>query len=76
MSAQGGPGLYPKLGFKWIVAPLTSMLKMTGLSDLALRELGTDEVVGGGGNADEMIVDSSKLSKSRGIVKSRKTSKA
>ena len=51
------------------------MLKTTGLSDLTLRELGTDEVVGGGGRADETIVDLSKLSKSRKIVKSRKTLK-
>ena len=41
------------------------MLKTTGLSDLALTELGTDEVVGSDGRADEMVVDSSKLSKSR-----------
>ena len=63
-------------GFRWIAAPLTSMLKTTGSSDLAPRELGTDEVVGGGGRADETVVDSSKLSKSRRIVESRKTSKA
>ena len=44
------------------------MLKMTGLSDLALKGLGTDEVVGGSGRADETVVDSSK-SKSRRIVK-------
>ena len=63
-------------GFRWIAAPLTSLLKTTGSSDLAPGELGTDEVVGGSGRADETVVDSSKLSKSRRIVKSRKTSKA
>ena len=52
------------------------MLKMTGSSDLALRKLGTDEVVGGSGRADETVVDLSKSSKSQRIVKSRKTSKA
>ena len=62
-------------GFKWIAIPLTSMLKMTESSDLALRKLGTDEVVGIGGRADKTVVDLSKLSKSRRIVKSRKTSK-
>ena len=87
-----GPGLYPSQyetfrfssdfyrcfiqGFRWIAASLTSILKTTGSSDLAPRELGTDEVVGGGGRADETVVDSSKSSKSRGIVKSQKTSKA
>ena len=55
----------PKV-FRWIAAPLTSMLKMTGSSDLAPRELGTDEVVGGSGRADETVVDLSKSSKSRG----------
>ena len=40
------------------------MLKTTGSSDLALRELETDKVVGGGGKVDEMVVDLSKLSKS------------
>ena len=66
-------------GFRWIAAPLTSMLKTTGSSDLAPRELGTDEVVGGGGRADETVVDLSKLSKcqkSQRIVKSRKISRA
>ena len=57
-------------GFRWIVAPLASMLKTTGSLDLAPRELGTDEVVGDGGRADETVVDLSKLSKVR------KTSKA
>ena len=51
-------------GFKYLATPLTSMLKATGLSDLALKELGTDEVVGGGSRVDETVVDSSKLSKS------------
>ena len=45
------------------------MLKTTGSLDLAPRELGTNEVVGGGGRADETVVDSSKSSKSRRIVK-------
>ena len=40
------------------------MLQTTGSSDLAPKELGTDEVVGGGGRADETVVDSSKWSKS------------
>ena len=52
-----------------MATPLTSMLKTTGSSDLAPRELGIDEVVGGGGRADKTVVDSSKLSKSRRIVK-------
>ena len=55
-------------GFRWIAAPLTSMLKTTGSSDLALRELGTNEVVGGDARADETVVDLSK-SKSWRIVK-------
>ena len=63
-------------GFRWIAAPLISLLKTTGSSDLAPGELGTDEVVGGSGRADETVVDLSKSSKSRRIVKSRKTSKA
>ena len=50
-------------GFRWIAAPLTSMLKTTGSLDLAPRELGTNEVVGGGGRADETVVDSSKCQK-------------
>ena len=40
------------------------MLKVTGSSDLVPRELGTDEIIGDGGRADETVVDSSKLSKS------------
>ena len=62
-------------GFRWIVAPLTSMLKMTGSSDLVPRELRTDEVIGGSGRADETVVNLSKSSKSRKVVKSQKTSK-
>ena len=54
-------------GFRWIAAPLTSMLKMTGSSDLAPRELGTDEVVGGGGRADETVVDLSSRQKSKNL---------
>ena len=56
-------------GFRWIAAPFTSMLKTTRSSNLTPKELGTDEVVGGGGRADETVVDLSKLSKSRKIVK-------
>ena len=59
-------------GFRWITAPLTSMLKTTRSSDLAPRELGTDEVVGNSGRADEKVVDLSKSSKSRRIVKKSK----
>ena len=55
--------------FRWIAAPLTSMLKTTRSSDLAPRELETDEVVGSSGRADETVVDLSKLLKSRRIVK-------
>ena len=62
-------------GFRWIATPLTSMLKMTGSSDLAPRKLGTDEVVGGSGRADETVVDLFKLSKSRRIVKKLKNLK-
>ena len=66
-------------GFNGIAAPLTSMLKTTGSSGLSAPKAfraENDEVVGGGGRADETVVDSSKSSKSRRIVKSRKTSKA
>ena len=52
------------------------MLKTIRSSDLALRELETDEIVKGGGRANEMVMDLSKSSKSRGIVKSRKPLKA
>ena len=57
------------------MVPLTSMLKTIGSSDLAPRELGIVEVVGGSDKADKTVVDSSKSSKSQRIVKSRKTSK-
>ena len=60
--------LLPRV-FRWITAPLTSMLKTTGLSNLAPKELGTDEIVGGSGRADETVVDLSKSSKSQRIVK-------
>ena len=50
-------------GFSRIAAPLTSMLKTTGSSDLAPRELGADEVVGGGGKADDRNLSKSKKSK-------------
>ena len=65
------PNVYRRFiqGFRWIATPLTSMLKTTESSDLAPRELGTDEVVGGGGRADETVVDSSKSSESRRIFK-------
>ena len=63
-------------GFKWIAAPLTSMLKTTGSSDLAPKELETDEVIGGGSRADKIVVDLSKLSKVRKLSKIWKTSKA
>ena len=42
---------------------------MTGLSGSAPKELGTDEIVGGGGRANETVVDSSKWSKSCQKVK-------
>ena len=45
------------------MAPLTSMLKTTGSSDLVLRKLGTDKVVGGSGRVGETVMDSSKSSK-------------
>ena len=45
------------------MAPLTSMLKTTELSNLASRELGTNEVVGGGGKADDRNLSKSKKSK-------------
>ena len=41
------------------------MLKTTGSSGLAAKELGTDEVVRSGGRADETVVDSSKSSKKK-----------
>ena len=59
-------------GFRWIAAPLTSMLKTTGSSNLALRELETNEVVGRSGRADETVVDLSKSSISQKIVKKSK----
>ena len=48
------------------------MIKITGSSNLAPRELETNEVVGGGGRAMETVVDPSKLSKNRRIVKKSK----
>ena len=50
-------------GFSRIAAPLTSMLKTTGSSDLATRELGADEVVGGGGKANDRNLSKFKKSK-------------
>ena len=61
--------MFLRLLSTFLLAPLTSMLKTTGSSNLALRELGTDKVVGGGGRADETVVDSSKWSKIRRKVK-------
>ena len=55
------------------------MLKTTRLSDLVSRELRIDEVVGGGGKADEMVMDlfksPKKKKKKRRNIKSQKTSK-
>ena len=51
-------------GIRWIMASLTLMLKTIESSDLAPRELQTDEVVGSGDRADKTIVDLSKSSKS------------
>ena len=51
-------------GFRWITVPPTSMLKMTGSSDLAPKELEIDEIVRDDDRADETVVDLSKLSKS------------
>ena len=59
-------------GFSRIAVPLTLILKITGLSGLsALKafKAENDEVIGGGGRADEMVVDSSK---SKNCQKSRK----
>ena len=83
----GGAGLYPSQyetfrfssdfywrfiqGFRWIVAPLTLMLKTIGLSDLVPRGLGTDEIVKGDGRVDKTVIDLSK-SKSRKIIKKSK----
>ena len=53
-------------GFSRIAAPLTSMLKTTGSSGLSAPKAfraENDEIVEGGGRADETVVDSSKLSK-------------
>ena len=50
-------------GFNRIAALLTSMLKTTGSFDLALKELGADEIVGGGGKADDRNLSKSKKSK-------------
>ena len=61
--------MFLRLLSTFLLAPLTSMLKTTGSSDLAPRELRPDEVVEGGGRADKMVVDSSKWSKSRQKVK-------
>ena len=53
-------------GFNRIAVPLTSILKTTrsfGLSTLKAFRAENNEVVGGGGRADETVIDSSKLSK-------------
>ena len=60
-------------GFSRIAAPFTSILKTTrssGLSAPKAFKAENDEAVGGGGRADETVVNSSKSSKSRRIVKS------
>ena len=45
------------------------MIKTIGSSELAPRELRTDEVIRSDGKANETVVDLSKSSKSRKIVK-------
>ena len=50
-------------GFSKIAALLTLMLKITGSSDLAPKELGADEVVGSSGKADNKNLSKSKKSK-------------
>ena len=66
-------------GFRWIAAPLTSMLKTTGSSGLSAPKAfraENDEVVGGSGRADEMIVDPSNLvKKSSKVEKPQKPEK-
>ena len=69
-------------GFSKIAAPLTSMLKATGSSGLLVPKAfraENDEIVGGGGRANEKVVDSSKsvknLSKSRRLLKESKSFK-
>ena len=56
-------------GFSRIAAPLTSLLKTTGSSDesapKAFRADGDEVVGGGGGRANETVVNSSKNDKSR-----------
>ena len=66
-------------GFSRIAAPLTSMLKTTGSSGLSAPKAfraENNEVVEGGGRADEMIVDSSNsVEKSSKVEKSQKPEK-
>ena len=58
-------------GFSKIAAPLTFLLKTTGLSDeSASKAFRTDDnevVGGGGGRADETVVDLSKSKKTRNL---------
>ena len=49
-------------GFSRIAALLTSMLKKTRSLNLALKVLGADEVVGGGGKANDRNLSKSKKS--------------
>ena len=50
-------------GFNNIVEPLSSILMITGLLDLALWEFRADKIVGGGGKADDRNLSKSKKSK-------------
>ena len=50
-------------GFSRIAVPLTSMLKTTESSNLALKELGADKVVRGGRKANDKNLSKSKMSK-------------
>ena len=52
-------------GFSRIEALLTSILKMTGLSDLVPRLLGANKIIRGGGKALETIKNLSKCKKSK-----------
>ena len=58
-------------GFSRIAAPLTSIFKTTGSSEESAPKAfraGNDEVVGGGGRADEMVVN--RISELRGNLTS------
>ena len=54
-------------GFSKMAATFTSMLKITGLSHLILRELGIDEVVGGSGKANNMNLSKKSKNAKSGI---------